>query len=229
MDRAFALANSGGTGRSLEFWRAQFRDPQSRVNVVEIHQAVEQWAIARYRAGLSSPSERQIRTIAFGVSGPEAGNFAALAIEIATQFAGDVEHAGAAAVIAFVEHVVGRPEIMRAALRDFVLRYFVRMFYVSHVHDVADGAHRNAVAVFYFEDRRENFVTYKKIILVAEHAVRAGQPAVAVKLVMVEAVLAHQLGILRAPAGHAVAHIEDDQSVSPVGEIGEAVLHLQVV
>src|SRR5580692_1040714 len=104
MDRAFALANSGGTGRSLEFWRAQFRDPQSRVNVVEIHQAVQQGAIARDRTRLPSPGERQIRAEAFCVSGPEAGNLAALAIEVAAQFARNVEHAGAAAVVAFVEH-----------------------------------------------------------------------------------------------------------------------------
>ncbi len=57
----------------------------------------------------------------------------------------------------------------------------------------------------------------------------ARQPAVAVKFVVVEMVLADQLGILRAASGHAVAHIEDDQSISPVREIGEPILHLQVV
>src|SRR5271167_2190865 len=46
---------------------------------------------------------------------------------------------------------------------------------------------------------------------------------------MVEVVLADQLGILRAASGHAVTDIEDDQSITPVREIGETVFHLQVV
>ncbi len=107
------------------------------------------------------------------VSSPEAGNFAALAVEVAAQFAGNIEHAGAAAVVALIEHVVGGPEIVRAAFRHFILRHFPRMLDVGNIHDVADGAHRDAVAVIEFENRGEHFVADKQIILVAEHAVRA--------------------------------------------------------
>ncbi len=118
---------------------------------------------------------------------------------------------------------------MRAALRHFILRHFARMFDIGNVHDVADGPHRNAVSVIQFEDGGKYFVAHKQIILVAKHAMRARQPAVAVKLVVVEAVLADQFRILRTAAGHAVAHIEDDQPISPVRQIGKAIFHLQVV
>src|SRR5580700_10888418 len=100
MNRSLALANPRRTGRSFELRFAQLRDPQARVDVVEIHQAVQQRAIASHRARLSAPGERQIRTKPFGVSGPEAGNLAALAIEVATQFTGNVEHARASTVVA---------------------------------------------------------------------------------------------------------------------------------
>src|SRR5271166_5130597 len=150
MYRAFPLANRGRARRAFELRLAQFRDPQSRVDVIEVHQAIKQGTVTRNRTRLSSPGEWQVGAEALGVPGPEAGNFAALAIEITTQFSGNIEHARAATVVAFVEHVVRRPEIMRAAFRHFVLRDFARMFDIGHVHDVADGPHRNPVPVFQF-------------------------------------------------------------------------------
>src|SRR5690348_7339201 len=103
------------------------------------------------------------------------------------------------------------------------------MLDVRNVHHMQDGANGNAVAVLNIEDRGENFVADKKIIFIAEDAVRSGEPAVSVKLVMIEVILGDELGILRAAAGHPVAHIENHETIAPVGEIGEAVLYLQVV
>src|SRR5947209_4971561 len=123
MNRSLALANRRGTGRAFKLRLTEFGDPQARVNVVEIDQAVEQRAVAGHRAGLPSPGEWQIRTESLSVSRPEAGNFAPLAIEIAAQLAGNIEHPGAAAVVALIEHVVGGPEVVRAAFRHFILRH----------------------------------------------------------------------------------------------------------
>src|SRR5580700_8780833 len=210
MDGLLALANRRRTGRALELGIAKFRDPQAGVDVVEIHQAIEQRTVAGHRAGLPAPGEWQIRTEAFGVTGPETGNLAALAIEITAQFAGDIEHSRAAAVVAFIKHVVRGPEIVRPSFRYFILRHFPRMLHIGNIHDVQDGAHRDAVSVVEFENGRENLIPHKQVVLIAEHAVSARQPAVSIKLVMVEVILADQFGILRAAAGHAVAHIEDD-------------------
>ncbi len=79
------------------------------------------------------------------------------------------------------------------------------------------------------KDRREHFVADKDIILVTKHGVRAGEPAVAVKLVMIKAKLADELRVFRTAAFHPVADVENDQSVAPVGEIGQAVFDLQIV
>src|SRR5580704_4556025 len=225
----FARANRWRTGRALKLRLAQLRDPQPRVDVVEIHQAIEQVAVARHRARLPSPGEWQIRPVPLGVAGPEAGNLAALAVEIAAQFAGDVEHPRSAAIVTLIEHIVRRPEIVRSPLRHFILRHFPRMFDVGNIHDVADGTHRDALLALEFKNGGKHFVPHKKIILVPEHAMRTRQPTISIQFVMVEVVLADQLGILRAAAAHAVAHIEDDQSISPVRQVSQAVFHLQVM
>src|SRR6516162_2883565 len=46
---------------------------------------------------------------------------------------------------------------------------------------------------------------------------------------MVEAVLTDELWILRSASSHPIADIENDQSITPVGEIRDPVSHLQVV
>src|ERR1022692_1429483 len=223
------LPDWGSGGRALELGLTEFRDPQAGVDVVEVDQAVEQGAVASHRAGLSSPGEGQIRPEALGVSSPEAGNFAALAVEIAAEFAGDVEDAGASAVVALKEHVVRGPEIVGAGLRHFILSDFPGMLDVGNIHDVADGAYRDAVSIIEFENGGEDLVAHKEVVLVAEDAVCAGQPTVSIKLVVVEVVLADQLGILRGAPAHAIADIEDDQSIAPVGQIGQPIFHLEVV
>ena len=98
MDGPFPFTHSRRTGRAFELRLAKFRDPQTRVDVVEIHQTVQQRAVASHRARLSAPGERQIGPESFAVSRPEAGNFAALSIKIAAQFARNIEHARAAGV-----------------------------------------------------------------------------------------------------------------------------------
>ena len=75
----------------------------------------------------------------------------------------------------------------------------------------------------------KNFVADEHIVLVTKDRVRARQPAIAVQLVVIKTKLAHKLRFLRAAAFDAVADIQNDQSVSPVSEIGQTVLYLQVM
>src|ERR1700676_815562 len=131
------------------------------MNVVEIDQTVEQWTIARNRAWLPSPRERQIRTKTFCIAGPEAGDFPSLAIKIAAEFSGNIKHARATAVVALVEHIARRPEVVRAAFRHFILRYFPRMFDVGNIHHMADGTHRNAIPILKLENGRKHFIAHK--------------------------------------------------------------------
>src|SRR5436305_11885510 len=72
---------------------SELHDPKPRVDVVEIDQS-----IVRLRA----PGEWQIRAVAFDVAGPNAANLAALSIQVAAQFAGDIDDAAAAAVVTHV-------------------------------------------------------------------------------------------------------------------------------
>src|SRR3984885_15550563 len=155
------------------------------MHVVEVNQAIQQRTVAGHRTRLSSPRERQVRTEALRITRPKAPYLASLPVKIAAQLAGNIQHARAAAVIALVQHVVRRPEIVRTAFGNFVLRDFLRMLDVAHIHYVTDRAHRNAVAIVKMEDRGKYFVADEQIVLVAEHAMRSRQPSIAVKLVVI--------------------------------------------
>src|SRR5581483_12230707 len=154
--------------------------------VVEVHQRIQFGTIARYRARLTAPCERQVRPVPFAISCPESRNLSSLPVQIAAQLPGNIQHPRASAVIALIQHVVRSPEIVRTALRRFILRDFLRMLQIRHVHYMTNRAYRNPVAIFNAENRWENFISYEKIILVPEHAVRPRQPPIAIKFVMVE-------------------------------------------
>src|SRR3984957_16230577 len=194
--------------------------PDSAVDVVEIDQAIR---------GLCAPGKRHIRAVAPGIAGPQASDLAALQIEIAAEFAGNVEHAPASGIIADKQHVIVGPEIMDAAFGDFVNRYFSRMRDVGDVHHVANSADGDALFAIYIELRRENLVAHKKIVVVTECGVRSSEPTVAIEFVMIEFVLRHQLRMFRAAAFHAVADVEDNQAITPVGKVRQAILHVQIV
>jgi hypothetical protein len=72
------------------------------VDVIEIHQAIQQITVAFHRTGLPSPREGKVWTVAFAVARPESRYLPALAVQIAAQFAGDIQNARAAAVVALV-------------------------------------------------------------------------------------------------------------------------------
>ena len=58
---------------------------------------------------------------------------------------------------------------------------------------------------------------------------RAREPAVAVKLVVIETELTNELRVFGTAAFDSRADIENDQTIVPVGEISEPVLHLQIM
>ena len=63
---------------------AEFNNPKSRVDVVEINQTIVR---------LCAPHERQIWTVRIRIATPQSSDFPALAIEIITQLARDVDDA----------------------------------------------------------------------------------------------------------------------------------------
>ena len=58
---------------------------------------------------------------------------------------------------------------------------------------------------------------------------RSGQPAVTVKLVVIETKLADQLRTLRAAAFQSGADVENHQTIMPVGEIRQTIFHIKIV
>src|SRR5215217_2955407 len=65
-------------GRGVDGTVLQSRDPDTRVHIVEIDQAVVQLRASR---------ERLVRAVTFWIARPESRNLAALAIEVAAQLA----------------------------------------------------------------------------------------------------------------------------------------------
>lgn len=85
---------------------SELHNPEARVNVIEIDQAIV-W--------LRASGERKIRAVTFDVAGPDSANLAALSIQVAAQFAGDVDDATAAAVVTHVPDSIVDPHVVRAA------------------------------------------------------------------------------------------------------------------
>src|SRR4030095_14612746 len=82
---------------------------------------------------------------------------------------------------------------------------------------------------------REDLVRDEDVILVAPGGVGAADEAwprrsfdVAVKLVEIVLVLGDELRIVGTPALNTVPHIDDDQPVVPVAQIGDPILHITI-
>src|SRR6185295_359288 len=58
---------------------------------------------------------------------------------------------------------------------------------------------------------------------------RAREPAVAVESMMIKAQLADELRVLRAATLHAVAHVENYQTIAPIGEIRQTIFDLYIM
>src|SRR5215510_8633526 len=118
---------------------------------------------------------------------------------------------------------------MRAALRYWILRDFARIGDVRNVDHVDDPAGRDALLVKQVELRWKDFIAQKDIVLVAKYGVGPGEPAIAIKLVVVEPELAHELRSFRAASLYARSNIQNHQPVAPVREVGHSILHINVV
>src|SRR5438477_8369158 len=91
---------------------SELDDPKARVDVVKIDQAV-----VRLRA----PGEGQIGAITFDVTGPDSTNLAALSIQVAASFAGDIDDTAAATVVAHVHDSVFDPNVVRVTFGNGIL------------------------------------------------------------------------------------------------------------
>ena len=82
----------------------------------------------------------------------------------------------------------------------------------------------------------EDLVTHEHVAPAPPRGVGAPNEAgaadrchVAIERLEVVLVLRNELRVLGAPAAHAVADIENDEPVVPVAEVGQAILHVDVV
>jgi hypothetical protein len=66
------------------------------------------------------------------------GHFPALAKEVASELAGDVEHSEASLVVSHVQGIAGDPDIVAPPVLWLVVRYF------SRVREIADIEHMQA-------------------------------------------------------------------------------------
>src|SRR5215213_534057 len=206
----------GGGGAFVDLF-PELHDPQSRVDVVEIDQA-----IVRLRA----PRERQVRTEALGIAGPDARDLAALPVKIAAQLARHIDDTPAAAVVTEVHHLVLDPHIVRAAFGHRILRDFMRIVDVRNVDHMNYTAHGNALRRLDVEHCRKYFITDEDVVAIAIDRVCSGEPPVAVELVVIETILADKLRTLRTAALDSRANVENHEAIVPVSQIREAVFNL---
>ena len=84
------------------------------------------------------------------------------------------------------------------------------MIDVANVHHVHDAAHGDAFVGSEIEERRQDFVADEKIIAIAKDGMRPREPAVAVKLVVIETELADELRMLGTAALDPRPDIQND-------------------
>src|SRR5262252_904371 len=118
---------------------------------------------------------------------------------------------------------------MRAAFGYRVVGDLLRMMNIADVNHVNDTSHRNTFLRLNIEYTGKDLIADKDIILVTEDRVRPCKPAVAVEFVVVHTILTDQLRFLRTAPFDSAADIQDNQTVSPVSQICESILHLYVV
>src|SRR5262245_22735147 len=177
----------------------------------------------------SAPGERKVRTEPLRVAGPQTRDLSALPVEVAAQFARNVEDTAATTVITHHQNVIFHAHIMRAAFRYGVFGDLTRVGDVRNVNHVEHATRGNTPFVVNVELFREDFVADKYIVLVTIDFVRSRYPSIAVQLAVIETQLADEPRVFRAAAFDAVADIEDHQAVTPVREISQSVFNLNVV
>src|SRR6185369_3323165 len=150
-------------------------------------------------------------------------------VKVTAKFTRHVDYPSAAAVIAHIHNSVFDPNVVSAAFRHRILGDFLRTIDVADVADVTDAAHRNAVVPANVEEGRKDFIADKEIVAIAIDRMRAGQPAIPVKLVVIETKLADQLRTFRAAALDTGPDIQDHHAVMPVGEISQSIFHIKIM
>ena len=165
-------------------------------------------------------------------------DLAVLGPEITAQLALDVESPEPALVRAHIERVTGHPHVVHPAILRLVPRHRAGMLHVRHIDHLQSAVGTPCCCVLGALHARagEDLVGDEHVVVVAPCGVGAANETgptyrldFTVQCVEVVFVLGHQLGVGRAAALHAVAHVEDHQSVVPVRQIREAILDVDVV
>ena len=151
----------------------------------------------------------------------EPRHLAALLVQVPAELARNVHHSESALVVRDVQQPVFDPDVVRSGLRHLVPSDLLWVLDVAHVHHVDVPARAvHAVAA------PEDLISGEDVV-----SVPVGGMGVAVFLRLVGAilVLGDELRLPRRAALDAVSDVQDDQSIVPVGEVGEAVLRPHVV
>ena len=127
--------------------------------------------------GESAPGKGNVGPVTRGITGPEMGDFPALIVEFAAQFAGNINDTGAAIVITHIKDIVDDPNIVGAGFGNAVGGDFARMGEVGNVQNMCDSADGDAFMGSNAEDAGKNFVANENIVFVAIDRVRASEPA----------------------------------------------------
>src|SRR5215470_7406706 len=178
---------------------------------------------------LSAPRERHVRAITVRIPCPESSDLASLPVKIASQFSRNIDNSPATAVVAHVHEIVFNPHVVRATFGHRILSDFLRMINVRDVDDVTDSSYWNPFVRVDIEEGRQYFITYEQVVMIAEYRVSSRQPAVTIKIMMVETELTNQLRMLRAATFQSRTNIQNHESFMPVREISESVLHVQIM
>src|SRR5215203_5685896 len=129
------------------------------------------------------------------MSGPKICDLPSLPVKISSQLARYIQHSRTAVVITEVHLIVFDPHVVRTGFGDRILGDLPRICNVGNIDDMKYPADGNAGLSLNIEDRREDLVAYEHVILVSKNGVRPGEPAVPVKLVMIESKLADERGL----------------------------------
>ncbi len=167
---------------------------------------------------LGAPGHAPVGKGGFGVGGLENGDLTALAIEVAAQLAGDVDHSETGLVVPDVESVALHPDVVRSRLGHLVAGDLDGLLRILHVEDMDVPARL---------DRRVG-VPLLREDLVADEQVASRAPR---RVGVADRVLVarNEGGFGGRSAVGSGADIEHDRTVVPVGEVGVPVLHDDVV
>jgi hypothetical protein len=168
------------------------------------------------------------------------GDLAALAFEIASELAGDIEHSQATLIVTQVKGIPRHPHIVASTVPRLVERYLLRPGNVGDVDHMktAIGPPKPHDSASFGPARAggEDFIADENVLSGAPGRVGSSNEAgpadglhFPVERVQIVFVLGDELRVLGAAALYPVPDIEDYQPLIPVAEIRQPIFYIDVM